>query len=320
MLSALLLIGLQGQSLRLPDLAAYDMKTVDRVVLGQTADKDLKKLYKVGKGAMRPEGLVISNDEQWRVDALLNGRGGDAKAIAVWYEAKRAVEFSDFTRDLGPAERSFVRNRSSDWSVNAWPERGIAMFVTRDGNRDYVEGILLTDKDRILTMTRALEAQPTEILDLQAIFDRKDRRVFIRSFDVDISSKNINIGDQRREERFIQSFAERRWETRDILFGRDGGTISISINIDFEKTNVSVSLSGKNEVGPVSGSGSSTARKFRVERDVAQYRREYVEDAVLDALTDAVRAAERAIAGQKPPTPADDRRLGIYGVINGSIR
>lgn len=320
MLSALLLIGLQGQSLRLPDLAAYDMKTVDKVVLGQTADKDLKKLYKVGKGAMRPEGLVISNDDQWRVDALLNGRGGDAKAIAVWYEAKRAVEFSDFTRDLGPAERSFVRNRSSDWSVNAWPERGIAMFVTRDGNRDYVEGILLTDKDRILTMTRALEAQPTEILDLQAIFDRKDRRVFIRSFDVDISSKNINIGDQRREERFIQSFAERRWETRDILFGRDGGTISISINIDFEKTNVSVSLSGKNEVGPVSGSGSSTARKFRVERDVAQYRREYVEDAVLDALTDAVRAAEQVIANQKPPTPQDDRRLGIYGVVNGSIR
>lgn len=320
MLSALLLIGLQGQSLRLPDLAAYDMKTVDKVVLGQTADKDLKKLYKVGKGAMRPEGLVISNDDQWRVDALLNGRGGDAKAIAVWYEAKRAVEFSDFTRDLGPAERSFVRNRSSDWSVNAWPERGIAMFVTRDGNRDYVEGVLLTDKDRILTMTRALEAQPTEILDLQAIFDRKDCRVFIRSFDVDISSKNINIGDQRREERFIQSFAERRWETRDILFGRDGGTISISINIDFEKTNVSVSLSGKNEVGPVSGSGSSTARKFRVERDVAQYRREYVEDAVLDALTDAVRAAEQMIANQKPPTPQDDRRLGIYGVINGSIR
>lgn len=320
MLSALLLIGLQGQSLRLPDLAAYDMKTVDRVVLGQTADKDLKKLYKVGKGAMRPEGLVISNDDQWRVDALLNGRGGDAKAIAVWYEAKRAVDFSDFTRDLGPAERSFVRNRSSDWSVNAWPERGIAMFVARDGNRDYVEGVLLTDKDRILTMTRALEAQPTEILDLQAIFDRKDRRVFIRSFDVDISSKNINIGDQRREERFIQSFAERRWETPDVLFGRDGGTISISINIDFEKTNVSVSLSGKNEVGPVSGSGSSTARKFRVERDVAQYRREYVEDAVLDALSDAIRAAEQLIANQKPPTPQDDRRLGIYGVINGSIR
>lgn len=320
MLSALLLLGFQSQSMRLPDLTAYDMKGVDKVIFGQTADKDIKKLYKVGKGAMRPEGLVISNDDQWRVDALLNGRGGDAKAIALWYESKRAVEFSDFTRDLGPAERSYVRDRSSDWSVNAWPERGIAMFVTQDGNRSYVEGVLLSDKERILTMTRGLEAQPTQILDLQAIFDRKDRRVLIRSLDVDINSKNINIGDARREERLLQSFAERRWETRDIMFGRDGGTISISVNIDFEKTNVSVSLNGKNEVGSVSGSGSSTARKFRVDKDVAQYRRDYVEDAVLDALTDAVRAAERAVAGQKPPTPQDERRLAIYGTINGAIR
>lgn len=318
---SLALVLFSPQALPLPDLTTYDMKRVGNVVFGETADKDLKKLYKVGKGAMRPEGLVLSNDDQWRVDALLNGRGGDAKAIAVWFEAKKATEFSTFTRDLGPAERFYAANRSSDWSANTWSEKGIAMFVTREGNRDYVDGILLTDRARILTMSRGLRTDESSIIDLQAIFDRKDRRVWIRDFSVNINRKNINIGEVSREERLLESFAQRRFETRAIQFARDGsGSVSITVTIDFEKTNVSVSLSGRNEIGSVSGSGSSTGRKFRVQNDVAEYRRDYVEDAVLDALSDAVQSAERAIDAQKPPTPAEDRRASIYAIVNGSIR
>ena len=285
-----------------------------------TADKDLKKMFKVGKGAMRPEALVIGQDDLWRYDALLNGRGGDAKAIAVWAEAKKAVEVLDLIEGLEARNIFYVRDRSSDWSMIAYPDRGIALFATMQGSREFVDGVLLTDKSYLKQLTRGLDARATPVVDLREAFYARDRRVYIRSFSVDISRRNIDIGDVEREERLMRSFAERRAESPFIRFGNGEGRITVSVQIDFEKTSVSASVSGSNEVGAVSGSGSATARKFSVRNDVAEYRRAYVEDAVLDALQDALDAAERAIQAQRPPTEAEDRKRVIYGVINAGIR
>lgn len=320
MLTLVAFVALAQTVFVLPKLEAYDPADLGGVKFGMTADKDLKKMFKVGKGAMRPEALVIGQDDQWRYDALLNGRGGDAKAIAVWAEARKAVEVRDLAGAIGEPERLFARDRSSDWSVLTYPERGLALFATRQGSREFVDGVLLTDKGFITQLVRNLESEETRILDLREIFDRKDRRVLVRSFDVSLTRKNINIGEVSREERLLESFAERRAESRNIRFGNGEGRISVSVQIDFEKTSVSASVSGSNEVGAVSGSGSATARKFSVRNDVAEYRRAYVEDAVLDALQDALDAAERAIQAQRPSTEAEDRKRVMYGVINAGIR
>lgn len=321
MLSALALAAvIQGAPFTLPRLDQYNPADVDGIRFGITADKDLKKMFKVGKGAVRPEELVIGTDDQWRYDALLSGRGADAKAIAVWAEPRKALETVDLTSGLGDPERLYVRDRSSDWSVQVFPDRGIALFATRQGAREFVEAVLLTDKDHAKQLTRALEPRETEVIDLARIFESKDRRVFLRSFDLTLTRKNLNIGDVNREERLLESFAERRAESRNVRFGGGDGSISVTVSIDFEKTNVSVSLRGKNEVGDIVGNGSATARKFRVEKDVAYYRRDYVEDAVVEALDEALDSAERAIRDQRPPTEAEDRRRLILWVLNSSIK
>lgn len=307
-------------TISLPPLDTYDAKGVGNVVFGRSTDKELKKAFKVGKGAMRPEGLVLSSDDQWRVDALLDGRGGDAKAIGLWFEAKRTKEANDLTKDLGSSETLYAMNRSSDWAVQAYPERGIALFVVHQGTRDFVEGVLLTDKDRILQLARGLKDSPTEEINLNLIFNQKDRRVFVQSFDLHLSRKNIDVGDVRREERLLEDFARRRAMSRNILMDRVGdGRVSITVDIDFEKTNVSASLNGSNEVGAISGSGSASA-KFNVANDVAYYRRDRVEDAVLEALDEAFRAGERAISKQRPPTAEEDRKQMVYSVINSGVR
>lgn len=308
-------------TLALPPLDQFDGARVGDIIFGQTADKDLKKMFKVGKGAMRPEALVVSSDERWRADALLAGRGADAKAIGVWFESKRASVLEDLVKDLADAEKLYAVDRSSDWFVQAYPARGIALFAVREGNREFVEGVLLTDKDRLIQLSRSLKSEETRMLDLQRIFERKDRTVYLRSFDLSVTRKNIDIGDVRREERLLSDLAERRAESRNIVFDRRGeGRVLITVAIDFEKTNVSASLSGSNEVGAISGSGSASAEKFKVANDVAYYDRRAVEDAVLEALRDALNSAERAIRDQRPPTEQDDRKRMMYGVINAAVR
>lgn len=320
MLSVVAFVALLQGPFTLPRLEQYAPSEVDSVKFGITADKDLKKMFKVGKGAIRPEALVIGTDMQWRYDALLNGRGGDAKAIAIWAESKKPVEVSEIASDLGTGERYFARDRSSDWSVLAYPDRGIALYATREGSREFVEGVLLTDKDYVRQLIRTLDTRETQILNIQDIFDRKDRRVSLRSLNINFTRKNINF-DENREERLMQSFAERRAESRNIRFGGGGdGTISITVSVDFEKTNVSVSLRGRNEVGEISGNGSASARKFRVQNDVAFYSREAVEDAVLEALDEALSSGENAIRNQRPPTETDERKRLIAFTINSAIK
>jgi hypothetical protein len=318
MLSIALLIAAQT-TFSMPVQKDYDSAGPGGIKFGITADKDLKKMFKVGKGAIRPEALVIGQDEKWRYDALLNGRGGDAKAIAVWAEARRAIELSELNEGLDRPEVGFVRDRSSDWAVNIYPAKGIAIVTTMRGPREYVDGVLLTSPDYTTQLARTLEPRATQILDLRQIFDSKDRRVYLRSFSLTLSSKNISI-DRAREERLLESFAERRAETRDIRFGGRDGSITVSVSIDFDKTTVSASLSGRNEVGEISGSGSSSARKFSVKNDVPAYRRDYVEDAVIDALDQALYNADRAIQAQRPPTEEEDRRRLILALLNTAIK
>jgi hypothetical protein len=323
MLSALVVGLVFGQSVSKFDLAKlpfYDGRGMDGVVFGQSSDKEMKKAFKTDKGAIRPEGLVIQNDGTRRVDALLDGRGGDAKAIGLWIEPKVATEVGDVIKELGDGERGYMTDRSSNWSIAAFPDRGIAVFGVREGNREYVDGVLLSDPARIKQLSRSFDTGETKIIDLREIFERKDPRVFIRAFDLSMTAKNIDVGDRNREEGLLESFASRRADTRNIVSGRGGdGTINVTVAIDFEKVNVNVSLSGSNEIGKISASGSSSY-KFRVERDVAYYRRDKVEDTVLDALNQALDSAENAIRNQKPPTPAEDRRRMEVIAINGAIR
>lgn len=324
MLSLLLLVAAspgtvpQG-TFTLPKLSEHSGTGVSGIQFGTTADKDIKKMFKGGKGAIRPEALVVGQDEKWRYDALLNGRGGDAKAIAVWAEARKAMELSDLNEGLDRPDVVYARDRSSDWAANVYVDKGLAIFTTLRGSREFVDGVLLTTPDYAKQLMVAMEDRATSILDLQQIFDRKDRRVFIRSFDLSLSSKNITL-DKSREERLLESFAERRAGSRNIQLGGSSGSITINVSIDFEKTNVSASLRGSNEVGEISGSGSATGRKFRVQNDVAYYRREDVEDAVLEALDEAFGNAEQAIRAQRPPTEEEDRRRLILSVLNGAIK
>ncbi|MEQ1822494.1 MAG: hypothetical protein ABL949_08290 [Fimbriimonadaceae bacterium] len=321
MLIATLLAFTMGQAtLNLPELKDFDQRSVGSITFGQTADKDLKKLFKVGKGAMRPEALVVSNDDDWRADALLDGRGANAKAIGVWFESKSSALLYDLVKELGEPQKLFLAGRSSDWMVVAYPERGVAVVTAHEAEKDFVLGVLLTNKQRILSLSRDLTQAVTPLVDLQGLFDRLDRTVYIRPFDVTVSCKNINIGNADREASLLTSLAIRRFETRNLLLQRGAaGTMSVSVTIDFEKVNVSASLSGKNEAGSISGSGGAST-KFSVSNDVAHYRRDFVEDAVLEAMFDAVQSAEQAIRNQRPQTQKDHRRLQVYQVISSAVR
>lgn len=314
-----LLLAVQGQ-FNLEPLKNFNGSSMGGVVFDVSTDSSMKSQFKTDKGAIRPEALVISNTAERRVDALLDGRGGKAKAIGLWVTYREPVELEDLTDGLGSSTVLYAKGRSSNWVVHLYQKAGIAVFALQGRNRTLVDGVLLTDPARARTLGRYLEEDPTPIRNLQDEFDRLDQTVNIRNFSLSFRSKNIKIDDGDREKRLLESFAERRFETRLIRYrSGNGGTVSVTVNIDHVKVEVSASLNGSNQIGTVSGSGSSSG-KFRESNDFPYYRRALVEDLVIEALNRAVDSAESAIQKQRPQTEAEHRQIQLMELLSSSIR
>ena len=130
-------------------------------------DSEIKRKFRVEKGAVRPEALkfVMEKGGTTRVDALLDGRGGNAvmRAIRVQFLG-RDPNLMQLTDDWDERPEMFYqKGRTEDWHLEVFEKRGVIAVVLGPEMKSNVDFFLLMDPDRVPIVTRQFSDRPTRI-------------------------------------------------------------------------------------------------------------------------------------------------------------
>ncbi len=279
--------------------------------IGTDRDKDIKQKFKTGKGAIRPEALKLVTDRprDYRVDALLDGRGGDAVVRALRIEYNDDSPTTDNLREwFGPPSELWPDERYEPWGMLAWPDRGVAAAVVRGevrvvylGQPGPVQAAIKGWSDR------EPEVSPTP--DPGADWDRSVP--FGTTFGTVTLGSNapdgVNDNWKRSLETRINEMLQFSRSNRVAYDTRSSGTISWNVTTSrfsdggSSDVSVTINLSSVTPYGAITASGSSSSRLGTVTRDRVQR----VADAAFASLE---RNANNAVERQKPPTAASYRQ------------
>lgn len=131
------------------------------IKLGIHTDPDLKKLFRAGKGGIRPESLRLPGTGERKVDALMDARGAKAKVKALRVEFSSGQNLEPITKDLGIEPVTlFQEGRWEDWSIAYYPGKGVAALQLEE--RAFV--FLLGNPDLMDQAVRRFAQEPTEIV------------------------------------------------------------------------------------------------------------------------------------------------------------
>ncbi|HVK07021.1 MAG TPA: hypothetical protein VM490_26370 [Armatimonadaceae bacterium] len=313
------------------DIASFDGRGWEGVVLDETTRDDLKKQFRTKGGSfVRPEATILTPapGARWEIQALQDANNGKARITGFHVEFRdggvRPEEVGG--RDWGRPDEWYPRERYSDWCVLAWPRNGVALLVVREQG-DRPASALVTTPGRLGRMLDDMERNPTRVEDLRRQFDRLSRTVAIGQVTVSLSRKDIR---PRRSDRFeddYRSRARRDIDRGDIAYSPgEGGSVYVDVEIYFRdgkdnnRVEVSAQLSGRNERGQISASGSGSRRLDRYEDRAYDDLESAIDRAYDEAIDEMLGQAARNIRNQSPPSPADQRRLAWYRLFEAATR
>jgi opacity protein-like surface antigen len=288
------------------------------LTLGEDTDGSIKRAFQTEKGAVRPEALKFVNDRRdgVRVDALLDGRGGKAvlRAIRVQYD-DQYPDLQKLSETL--AERPlelWPRERTEDWRVLAFMQRGVIAVVAGSGARQYTPIVFLCDPKRMAASLEDYEERETPIgrpFDPGQDWDRVVRFGQIRW--------DFSYGKNKPEE--FNGFWQRDLKNRiedDITDSRRlrydsrvGGSVTVNMSTgDFRdgeaEFRFNITMHAQTPYGSVTKFGNES-------RKISGNRRSRVHDLFRDAwreLEDEVVQAVRSF-GPEPVSAARDRTLAV---------
>jgi hypothetical protein len=166
-LSLLCCVSAAQSFLQTESMRDFDGREWSGIRLGRMNDSDIKKRFKVEKGAIRPEALkfVMEKGSTVRVDALLDGRGGKAvvRALRVEYLGRDPYLMQLVDDWDERPEMFYQKGRTEDWHLEVFEKRGVIAVVLGPEMRSNVDCFILMDPDRVGVVTRQFVERPTRI-------------------------------------------------------------------------------------------------------------------------------------------------------------
>lgn len=299
--------------------------------LGATTDGDLKRTFGTQKSTFRPEAVRVRTVESapYRIDALLDGRGDKAKVAALRLEflgnapTLEALEAAMGTKTLA----FYPRQRFEDWSIRVFPERGIALFLLGEPPVARPAVALLMNPSRLADLTAGLLREPSDVEEYDPRFSDQELTITYGRVMVTLTGTNVDFQRKRDLEIDIEEELMGRSRARFLEYRR-GSPIALnaSVNVRWDtrrKTmtyDVSLGVSGRNVLGDVGASGSSSQSFSRIEnrplvRDMRTIGR------LLDEARDELeRNFDNAVLRQRPPSKEQIRNAIWADLTNRATR
>lgn len=274
------------------------------IKLGVHTDPDLKRLFKAGKGGIRPESLRLAATGPRKVDALMDARGAKAKVKAVRVEFDSGQNLDPIALGLGVEPVAlYQEGRWEDWSVAHFPGKGVTAlqlegqaFVFLLGNPGLMDQ----------AVTRFID-KPTEIVRRPDPGENWDRVVtydFVRvKVEQSKSDRIPNELDSRGRSRVEQDFEERlRRVLRGPLvygFGHNG-SFELTVNIGGYNDKGEADVRYNSTLTAETPYGSMTVTQSHYLRMKKDYRRE-VSSGADTIMRRMFSEAEKKIRSLGPP-------------------
>lgn len=143
------------------DIGSFNGSEWGGIKLGIHTDPELKRLFKAGKGGIRPESLRFPVQGARKVDALMDARGAKAKVKAIRIEFGSEQDLQPITQGLGVEPVTlYQQDRWEDWSVAYYPGKGVAALQLE--GRSFV--FLMGNPNLMDQAVRRFAQEPTEIV------------------------------------------------------------------------------------------------------------------------------------------------------------
>lgn len=318
------LAGIQVPALETRPLVEFKNGAWAGIVLGQDTDSSIKQRFKGGKGAVRPEGLLIPTDSALgiRVDALMDGRGGKAKVQAIRVEYDRnAPTLPELQEALGEeAVPGYQAGRWEDWILAFFPKSGIVGVVAGETRREAPRVWFLASPDRVARAMMRFDKEPTEVVEVPDPGEDWDRILEFGELDVKVDQSRsdkvpveLDAGGRQRIADAIEDEYFRRRRLPMAYNRLSRGEVNFSVTIgrfndrDHANVTISASLQTRSPYGPLSASDSLTVTI----KD--NYRRR-----VLDAAMDLVDRLDRQVADKVSklgPPPIEQKRRDALNTL-----
>lgn len=244
-----------AQDLFKPDeLSRFDGKTWGGLTIGESSTADIKKMFKTSKGAIRPEGMVLPQPEKStiQVDVLMNGRG--EKSLLNGFRVAYANEGVDL-KALKEALKLepdvwYPRQHFDDWHLEAFPERGIVVFVEGSGRVERIPLVVLCAPFHVKDVIDTCDRQPTMPQNIQDVFPDDKRIVVIGQVHVEINcDKGIKVD---RSEEICRDLEKQIWRLRtprEIDLRPDSpGKLNVKLDISFNPKDGKATVTANTEI------------------------------------------------------------------------
>lgn len=236
----------------------FNGKEWNGLTLGVTTDDGIKKMYRTSRGASRPEGLVLDTDRGApRVEAMLRGRGRDAKLIGfyvVFNQVNRGPEdFVQSTDDPG-----YPRTRYGEVYVSSDVERGVVALISESQRSPRVLAALLTDPQFARAVIEEFPARQSPVRNERELRDNIPPARFSRvSFSL---SDRADLPERRRLEDILDRRFRDALESNYLARG-DSGYASATANTSWSdndggRVSVNVTIEASNDYGTYRSTGS----------------------------------------------------------------
>ena len=278
------------------------------LTLNQTTAKDVKGHYHTeGKNDI-PWSIQLTTPagSGYKVNTLFSGKndGSDPlHAILVRYD--RGLPLADLDQSVGSeGTLAYQSRRNSDWAIDVYPDQGIVAFVNGAGTHAMASAVLLLPKDALITTTRDLEKDVTDIVPIVDPYADQPKILTIGDVEVDTELSGFDMSDMERSNleddlRDATARGALRYETA--APGRYTARVSGQYKADKGgRIDVTATIDGRTPYGPIRTAGEATldVKAGGIPVDSAVY-------SIL--LRRARHSAERnlldAIRQQGPPTP-----------------
>jgi len=299
-------------------LASFDGKSWSGLSFGIDTDSSLKKNWKAGKGAIRPEALRLeSNNPDVHVDAILGGRGAKALLECIRIEFIRApMSIEAIAKEVNEEPvRYWQTERNEDWYAVAFPRRGLLAYVMngRPGEDEYAAVVTLAPPNRIYSSVAGYATEPTRIV---PVFDpgrNWNRTTLFSDIRVRVSPSSTNRPatltdiNVRRIERRTEDDMRRAYARGAMAYDRNGrGRYEISVTSGKFNEKFEASFSGNAKYTADTPYGPIEVTEYESKTIKSDHARE-LERLLANLMDDLERKVEDAVRRLGPP-PIDARR------------
>ena len=305
------------------DFNALDGKSVQKIVFGVSTDSSIKRLYRWGKGAQRPEAILLRSDVYGRVEAFLDGRGGGAicRGLYVIPTGQRIMADQLDTTFGAKGEDWYTKARHQDWWMKVWPARGTAAFVY--GPNQEVLAYVYGNGDTMKFLTRSLYSAKSEVTRVPDPGEQWDRRLRFRDISVSFNFPKQVPEDitERRMRGFIEDCEDEIKDLRGtIRFDREAvGKMTLLVSCEeFDEEGIGeISVRARYDGSTPYG----TFYQFTTEsRKISTDHIRRIGNLAEDALTNLDRIVRDKVKNLRPPTADEVRAAQWYRILDAATQ